>query len=385
MKKAIHFGAGNIGRGFIGLLLEQSGYHVVFADVNETLIGAIQKDKSYTVFIKDSECESIPVSNISAFHSNSDELVKEFLNAEIVTTSVGFTVLPYLAPAIVKGLRLRIAQEVTAPINFFACENGIKGTEFLKDAVVKLLDPQEMEYLHKYCGFANCTVDRIVPPVRSENPLDVVVERFCEWKADSTAVKGELPKIQGLIFTDKLQAYVERKLLTLNAGHAITAYLGAIKGYKTILESIQDAKILPIVKGAMQENGAALIKKHHFNAEDHASYIEQILQRFQNPYLHDECLRVGREPYRKLSGGDRLILPLKMTEEYGLPNAHLLIGVSAAFHYYDEQEKQSVEMQAWIKTEGLRSTICKITGLDGNDPLVEKIVLAYNEVIESLF
>ena len=113
MKKAIHFGAGNIGRGFIGLLLEQSGYHVVFADVNETLIGAIQKDKSYTVFIKDSECESIPVSNISAFHSNSDELVKEFLNAEIVTTSVGFTVLPYLAPAIVKGLRLRIAQEVT--------------------------------------------------------------------------------------------------------------------------------------------------------------------------------------------------------------------------------------------------------------------------------
>lgn len=385
MKTAIHFGAGNIGRGFIGLLLEQSGYHVVFADVNESLIGAIRKDKAYTVFIKDSVCESVHVSNIDAFHSNSDELATQFIDAEVVTTSVGFTVLPYLAPAIVKGIRLRMASKISKPLNFFACENGIKGTEFLKEAVEKLLQPSEIEYINQYCGFANCTVDRIVPPVKSENPLDVVVERFCEWKADSTAVKGELPAIQGLIFTDKLQAYVERKLLTLNSGHAIIAYLGAIKGHKTILESIGDEKIMPIVRGAMLENGAALVRKHQFNPEDHAAYIEQILKRFQNPYLEDECLRVGREPFRKLSYGDRLILPLRMTEEYGLPNDNLLIGVGAAFHYNDAQEKQSLEMQARIQTEGLQVTISKITGLEASDPLVEKIFVAYNEVIEKLF
>ena len=49
MKQAIMIGAGNIGRGFIGALLEKSGYHVTFADVAENLISAINQRKSYTV------------------------------------------------------------------------------------------------------------------------------------------------------------------------------------------------------------------------------------------------------------------------------------------------------------------------------------------------
>lgn len=56
MKKAIQFGAGNIGRGFIGALLSKSGYHVVFADVNESIINKINEDKQYTINIMDIQC-----------------------------------------------------------------------------------------------------------------------------------------------------------------------------------------------------------------------------------------------------------------------------------------------------------------------------------------
>ena len=44
MKQAIMIGAGNIGRGFIGAILSRSGYHVTFADVNMTLIDAINAE-----------------------------------------------------------------------------------------------------------------------------------------------------------------------------------------------------------------------------------------------------------------------------------------------------------------------------------------------------
>lgn len=64
MKKVIQFGAGNIGRGFIGLVLEQAGYHVVFADVNQEVIDKLNKDKSYTVHVMDGkEQKSINQSN----------------------------------------------------------------------------------------------------------------------------------------------------------------------------------------------------------------------------------------------------------------------------------------------------------------------------------
>ena len=380
MKRAIQFGAGNIGRGFIGAVLSEAGYHVVFADVNMEVIDRINKDGAYTVHIMDVESRDVRISNISGVDSGGGEIVDEIVRAEIITTAVGLRILPFIAPAIAKGIAARRAAGVGEPLNVIACENGIRATSQLREEVYKHLSAEEAAWCDAHVGFADCSVDRIVPPVRSENPIDVVVENFYEWNVEEKSFVGGAPHIEGMNLADNLLAYIERKLFTLNTGHAITAYLGRMKGLATIDESIADPSIFAIVKEAMQQSGQALVEKFGFDRDAHFKYIDKIIGRFKDPYLKDDVTRVGREPLRKLSSTDRLGKPMMTAREYGLPCDKLLLGIGAALHYNNPEDPQSVKMQELIAAKGLRQAVSEITSIPATDPVIEEIAAATAEV-----
>ena len=380
MKRAIQFGAGNIGRGFIGALLSKSGYHVVFADVNEEIISKINEDKCYTIHIMDVECKDEKVENISGVISTSDEILEEIRKSDIITTAVGPVVLPRIASTIANGIKLRKITGVNSYLNIVACENAIKASSQLEEEVKKYLNEEEIAYLNEYVGFPNCSVDRIVPPVKSENILDVVVENFYEWNVEEKAFKGEIPKIYGMNLADNLMAYIERKLFTLNTGHAITAYFGYLKGYNTVDESIKDEVIHDLVKKAMIESGQGLIAKYNFDKEEHFKYIDKLIGRFKNPYLKDDVARVGREPLRKLNENDRLIKPLMTAKNFNLDIDNLLLGVGAALNYNNEEDSQSVELQSLISEKGVKESLAHVANLAQEQEILSKVEKYYNEV-----
>lgn len=380
MKEAIQFGAGNIGRGFIGGLLSKSGYHVIFADVNKDIINKINEDKEYVINVMDVECTKEKVTNISGVFSTDDLILDKINNAEIITTAVGPLVLPKIAGTIAKGIKRRKESGVEKNLNIIACENAVNASTQLKNEVVKYLNEEEVEYLEKYIGFPNCSVDRIVPPVKSENILDVVVESFHEWNVEEDAFKGEIPKIEGMNLVGNLTAYIERKLFTLNTGHAITAYFGYLKGYRTIDESINDEKIYKFVRNAMIESGKALIAKYNFDEEQHMKYIDKIITRFRNPYLKDDVARVGREPLRKLNENDRLIKPLITARSYNINTENLLLGVGAAMNYKNDEDEQSVKLQSLIKSKGVKGSLSEVAKLPEDSEILSKIEYYYNEV-----
>src|SRR5919204_5744491 len=103
---AVHFGAGNIGRGFVGLILHRAGYEVVFADVVDELIDGLNGTPSYLVKEVGLESAEERVDNYRAINSRRDEpaVVAEIARADIVTTAVGPTILKFVAPVIVAGL-----------------------------------------------------------------------------------------------------------------------------------------------------------------------------------------------------------------------------------------------------------------------------------------
>lgn len=381
MKTAIQFGAGNIGRGFIGMLLSQAGYRVIFADVNAEIINHLAADGQYTVHVMDTEVEDVLISNITGIMSNGEEIVDEIAKTDVLTTAVGLRVLGFIAPTIAKGIQKRYAENVQNPLNIIACENAIRATSQLKEHVYKVLSEEEKAYCEQYVGFADCSVDRIVPPVRTENPIDVVVEKYCEWNVEKASLKGEIPNIPGMNLADNLMAYIQRKLFTLNTGHCITAYTGTLAGYKTIDETIKDPKIYALVKEAMTQSGDGLIQKFGFDKEAHYHYIDKIINRFKNPYLQDDVTRVGREPLRKLSADDRLVSPLSTAMSYGLPVDKLVIGIGAALRYNNPEDPQSVELQEKIASKGVAAAFSEISGITDAE-LLKQVEAAYEQVTE---
>jgi len=377
MKQAIQIGAGNIGRGFIGALLSQAGWHVTFADVVEPIIEALNRGHGYTVHILDSDPGEIAIDHVDGVISTSPEFAQRVAQCDLITTAVGPNVLPVIAKSIAAGIQARKAAGNTAPMNVVCCENGLRTTTRLKNEVLKHLSEEETAFLEASVGFADCAVDRICPKPNFENILDAAVERYCEWDVESAAWKGEKPDIPGLTFADNLMAYLERKLFTLNSGHAICAYLGYLKGYQTIKESVADPAIGAIVHAAISESGEGLIREFGFDPDVHHAYVEKIFARYQNPYLEDEVLRVGREPIRKLEAGDRLIKPLVTTASYGLPVDHLIFGAAAALRFDCPDDPQSAELQKKLRAEGPAAALTAYSGLTAENPLTGRILDIY--------
>ncbi len=382
MKNAVHFGAGNIGRGFIGKLLADADVEVTFADVDAPLVDQLSHKQEYKVKVVGTECQIDTVTHVTAVNSASEDVIDRIVKTDLVTTAVGPNVLDIIAKTIATGITKRFEAGNESPLNIIACENMVRGTTHLKGEVYKHLDASLHEKADELVGFVDSAVDRIVPPAEAANddPLEVTVESFSEWIVDEQQFKGEIPDIAGMEKTDNLMAFVERKLFTLNTGHCITAYLGCLKGHRTIREAIEDPEIQAEVKQAMIESGEVLIRRYGFDRDMHNAYIEKILGRFANPYLVDEVDRVGRQPIRKLGANDRLVKPLLGTIEYGTENQTLLKGIAAALKYTNDTDPQAVELQTSLKEVGVKPTLAKYTGLAEDSAEVAHIEALYNQL-----
>ena len=369
--KALHFGAGNIGRGFIGGLLSESGYEVTFVDVNEEIVDLLNEKKAYTIVLADEEQKKTTITDVKAINSQKtpDQVIEAIKTTNLITTAVGPNVLPIISRLIANGLSARI-KETSEPLTIIACENMIGASSLIKNKVYDYLHKDEINIVESCVSFPNSAVDRIVPNQTNIDKLLVSVEPYYEWVIDQSEIIGDIPPITGATFAGSLSPFIERKLFTVNTGHCITAYLGYLAGHSTIKEAIDDEKISDIVKGALIESGKVLVNKHGFDQDGHIAYIEKIINRFKNPFISDEVVRVGRSPMRKLGYNDRLISPaVQYADAFGTLPSHLLQGITAGYLYDYPEDTESVEIQQTIREQGIAHAIHIFSGLDEDHPL----------------
>lgn len=381
MKNAIHFGAGNIGRGFIGQVLHENGFEITFVDVNSKIIDALNQIGQYDIILAAPDQKKIHVEGVKGINNanDPDKVVKAFDNVDVVTTAIGPKILPIIAPLIAQGISERAKNNNTKNLDVIACENMIGGSQSLKKDVYSHLDDDTKAFADKYIGFPNAAVDRIVPAQNNKNLLDVSVEPFKEWIIDDSQRKNKDLNLDSVIYVPDLEPYIERKLFSVNTGHASIAYTGKYLGYKTIIEAIKDKKCVDNLHGALAETQSLLIAKWKFDKKDINDYQNTVMKRFANPYISDNITRVARTPIRKLGYNERFIRPIRELKERGLDYT-TLVNVAALILTYDAPaDAESVKLQAMIKSDGVEQTIKTVTGLKDQD-LINQILAAYKKL-----
>jgi len=381
--KAVIYGAGNIGRGFIGALFSQSGYEVAFIDIDERIVTRLNDERQYCVreVSNDGYKDNI-IKPVCAIDGRNIEAVADAVaRADLIATAVGVRALPHIAPSLAKGLTLRLTEH-QKPVNIIICENLLNANSALRNEISKHLPSTDINLILANVGFVEAAIGRMVPiqtpEMQSGDPLRVCVESYGYLPVDLDGFVGALPDIRGMIPYSPFDFYIKRKLYIHNLGHACCAYLGMYNKLEYIYEAIGDPDIRSICQGAMLESAAALAAQYNESAAALTDHVSDLIERFGNRALMDTCARVGNDIPRKLAPADRLIGAAHCCLAQNVMPTHIATGCAAAVYAYINQNN----MEQTLKNA--QAVLSDHAGLAPEHPLARYILPIYAMLAEGL-
>jgi mannitol-1-phosphate 5-dehydrogenase len=386
MKKLIQFGAGNIGRSFIGQLFSRAGYEVVFADVDTAVVRALNERRAYTVEIRDEPSETWLIENVRGVDARDTERVAaEVADADSLGSAVGKNALEAIVPAVARGLELRFRRLGPKPIDLIICENILDGAGFLRGELRRAL-PADFP-LDEMLGLVETSIGKMVPIMsakdRERDPLLVYAEAYNTLILDGKAFRASIPDVPGLDPKDNMKAYVERKSFIHNLGHATLAYMEGVLGKNCTFtwEAVRDSELRTMAKAAMWESAQALIRAYpdEFNEVNQEEHIENLLRRFGNIYLGDTIFRVGRDVVRKLARDDRLIGAMRFDLAHRVEPEVTAQAAAAACFFRKTDESGRLfpadeEFRRLIFPGGLDVIMTHVCGLSPDDKTDRRVI-----------
>jgi mannitol-1-phosphate 5-dehydrogenase len=341
VKKIIIFGAGKIGRSFIGQVFSHSGYEVVFVDINRKLIALLNQHQQYKIVIKDGENDrTLMVRRVRGIClDDTAQVLAELTDTGIVSLSVGQQGLQAAIPILAQALVSRGQK----PLDVIIAENMRNADLFIREELRKRLPGDD---LLQWVGLIETSIGKMVPIMTQkdieDDPLQVFAEPYNSLIVAKNSFRNPLPDVAFLAPKENIKAWVDRKLFIHNLGHATAAYLGfqAYPEAVYIYEVLNDRRIFEATRQTMLQAADILMALYpdEFSPSQLEDHIDDLLHRFMNKSLGDTLFRVGCDLYRKLGPQDRLAAPVQAAIRTGKPYHLILEAVHAGISFRAKDE-----------------------------------------------
>jgi mannitol-1-phosphate 5-dehydrogenase len=381
MKKAVMYGAGNIGRGFIGKVFSESGYEVCFLDIAPEIIKALNSGHRYNVRIVSDEFERVDVvERVRGVYANSPQAVDEIAGCDLMATAVGVNVMKYIAENIARGVQRRRAVK-DEPLNIILAENQLDADKLMRGYLYEYLDAPGRAWAEENLGLVEASIGRMVPGMppetQAKDPLAIAVEEYAVLPVDRDGFKGDIPQLVGLAPYSPFGFYIKRKLFIHNMGHAMCAYLGWNRGIRSIADAAAAPEIRDCARRAMILAARSLHAEYGVPMDELAGHVDDLLRRFGNRALGESIERVAADPVRKLRKDDRLVGAALYVMEFGHEPDDIVKGIAAALRYDNPKDAAAARLAAELSGKGVRAVTREYMGLPAGSRLAQMIAAEY--------
>jgi mannitol-1-phosphate 5-dehydrogenase len=385
-QSAVQFGAGNIGRGFMGQLLREAGLEIVFVDADASLVDRLNARGSYPLRLLDAYSRmprDLTIDGFTALRTTQEDAIAEAVaGARVLATAVGVANLDGMAPLLTKGMRRR-REQAGEPLDVYLCENMLAAAGMLSEKVMSLLDGPDRAWAQRNIGFVGTSVARIVggAATRSaqDDPLLVIADAHRDTPYDGRASRAGELGLGGFHPVSNFKAEVERKIFTHNVGHAALAYLGYLRGHTFIHETFADGFVKSVFQGALDETTEALLRRYpaDLDRREHLAIRQDVRVRFGNPLLRDAIVRVAKDPIRKLGRDDRIIGAAELCRSQGIVPHHIAMLCAAALCYDQADDMHAGRLQTMIHQQGVQETLRQVSGVESSSDFGQKVLTQY--------
>ena len=404
--RLVHLGIGNFARAHtLQATAVAGGWSVVaFTGRSAAMADALNAQGGrYGLIVRGPEADEVSVLDvIDEVHPAADVDALVALLADPFTAVVTLTITEKgyaagsdpatSAPArLALGLKARREAGVEEPIALVSCDNLTGNGEVLGKAVRAELDEETAAWFEDHVDVISSMVDRITPSaddgaadtVREQtgfaDAVPVVTEPFTEWVIENR-FRGRRPEWEkaGVQLTDDIEVHERRKLRLLNGAHTLMAYAGQIAGVQRVDEAIGHREVRALVEQLWSEARATL----PLPADELDAYTAALEERFRNPRLADNLIRIAADGTAKLP-----VRALPVIAELGGPDKAPgeVAAVAAWTAWVTDRVRTGHEVQDPKSAEiaeaaGLEDATERITALlalldvPAGDPLVAAVV-----------